>query len=61
MLIIEVKGFDNLEKALKKFKKKFESTKIVKQLRDRKNFTKKSEKRRTEINKAIYIKNKYGE
>jgi len=60
MIIVEVKGNDNLEKCLKKFKKKFESTKIVKELRDRKYFTKKSEKRRAEILKAIYIQDKYG-
>lgn len=54
MLIIEVKGSDNLEKSLKKYKKKFESTKVLRQLRDRKEFKKKSDKRRAEVNKAIY-------
>lgn len=60
MLIVEVKGSENLEKCLKKLKRKFDSTKIVKELRDRKQYTKKSEKRRAEILKAIYINKKYG-
>ena len=60
MLIVEVKGSENLEKCLKKLKRKFDSTKIVKELRDRKQYTKKSEKRRADILKAIYINKKYG-
>lgn len=58
MLIIEIK--DGIDKALKKYKKKFESTKVLKQLRDRKEFTKPSIKKRDEIKKAIYINKKYG-
>ena len=60
MLIVEIKNSDTIEKALKKFKKKFESTKVLKTIRDRKEYKKKSEKRRSEILKAIYIKKKYG-
>jgi small subunit ribosomal protein S21 len=60
MLIVEIKNSDTIEKALKKFKKKFESTKVLKTLRDRKEYKKKSEKRRSEILKAIYIRKKYG-
>jgi len=37
MLIVKVEG--SLDKALKSLKKKFEKTKVVKQLRDRKEFT----------------------
>ena len=54
MLIIEIKD-GGIEKALKELKKKFTKTKTIKDLRDRQSFTKKSIKRRTEINKAKYI------
>ncbi|MCE2742555.1 MAG: 30S ribosomal protein S21 [Fluviicola sp.] len=42
MLIIPVKEGENIERALKKFKKKFDKTKAMKQLRSRKEFTKPS-------------------
>ena len=54
MLIVQVKEGDSVEKALKKFKKKFEKTGVVKQLRLRQKFTKPSVKRREEIIKAVY-------
>jgi small subunit ribosomal protein S21 len=54
MLIVQVKEGDTIEKALKKFKKKFEKTGVVKQLRARQKFTKPSVKRREEIIKAVY-------
>ena len=38
MLVINVKENDSLEKALKKFKKKFEKTGVVKELRARQAF-----------------------
>lgn len=60
MLIIEIKNGDSIDKALKKLKKKFESTKVLRELRGRKEYTKPSEKRRAEIKKAIYIQKKYG-
>ena len=54
MLIVAVKEGESIEKALKKFKKKFEKTGVVKQLRTRKNFEKPSiTKRQTKI-KAAY-------
>ena len=46
-----VKG--NLNHALKQFKKKFRDTKVLKELRERKNYTKKSLKKRIEKNEAI--------
>jgi len=46
-----VKG--NLNKALKQFKKKFRDTQVLKELRERKNYTKKSLKRRIEKDEAI--------
>jgi len=55
MLIVPVKEGENIERALKKFKKKFERTGAVKELRARQQFTKPSVERREEIKKAIYI------
>ena len=46
-----VKG--NLNRALKQFKKKFRDTKVLKELRDRKQHTKKSDLRRKKKEKAI--------
>lgn len=60
MIIIKVDDKISLEKALKKYKRKFDNLKVIKQLRDRKNFKKKSVKRRDEIKKAEYIQKKYG-
>lgn len=54
MLIVPVKEGENIERALKKFKKKFERTGTVKELRARQHFTKPSIERREEIKKAIY-------
>lgn len=55
MLIIPVKEGESIERALKKFKKKFEKTGVVKELRSRQQFTKKSIRRREEIKKAVFI------
>ena len=55
MLIIPVKDGENIDRALKRFKRKFDSTKTMKQLRDRKQFTKPSVERRSVIQKAKYI------
>ena len=49
---------NNLNKALKIFKKKFKSTKLLKELRERQSYTKKSKKRKLIKDKAIY-KQKY--
>lgn len=46
MLIVKIEGKDTLEKALKKYKRKWDNTKTTKQLRDRKEFKKPSVKRR---------------
>jgi small subunit ribosomal protein S21 len=54
MLLIPVKEGESIEKALKKYKKKFEKTGVVKQLRSRKTFEKKSVKRRQQVIKAVY-------
>ncbi|GAB5538631.1 MAG: 30S ribosomal protein S21 [Salibacteraceae bacterium] len=54
MLIIPVKEGESIEKALKKYKKKFERTGTMKQLRARQKFTKPSVERREQRLKAIY-------
>jgi small subunit ribosomal protein S21 len=54
MIIVPLKENETIDKALKKFKKKFEKTGAVKQLRSRQAFEKPSISRRTEIKKAIY-------
>ena len=58
-----IKG--NLNKALKIFKKKFKSTGVVKELREKQQFTKKSLKKKLLKNKAIhyqkYLNNKEDE
>ena len=55
MIIIPVKEGENIDKALKKFKRKFEKTGVVKELRERQKFTKPSIKNREMKLKAIYI------
>jgi len=55
MIVIPVKDGENIERALKRFKRKFEKTGVIKELRDREAFTKPSVERRLEINKAIYV------
>ncbi len=54
MLIIDSKDCENIDKALKKYKKKFEKSKILLQLRERQSYTKPSVERRTEVLKAVY-------
>ena len=48
---------NNLNKALKIFKKKFKSTKVIKEIRERQQYTKKSKKRRLIKDKAIHKQN----
>ena len=55
MIIVPVKEGENIERALKKFKRKFEKTGVVKELRNRQAFKKPSVERREEIKKAIYV------
>ena len=54
MIIVPLKEGENIERALKKFKRKFEKTGIVKELRDRQAFTKPSVRNRAQRNKAVY-------
>ncbi len=55
MIIVPVKEGDNIEKALKKFKRKFEKTGAIRELRARKNFEKPSVRKRIAKQKAIYV------
>ncbi len=55
MIIVPIKEGENIEKALKKFKRKFEKTGAIRELRARKAFVKPSVKRRDEVKKAIYV------
>ena len=55
MIIVPVKAGENIERALKKFKRKFEKTGVVKELRSRQQFDKPSVKRRLKMERAIYV------
>ncbi|MBC8488904.1 MAG: 30S ribosomal protein S21 [Bacteroidetes bacterium] len=55
MIIIPVKEGESIDRALKKYKRKFEKTGVVKELRERQKFTKPSVLKREEKLKAIYI------
>lgn len=54
MLIIDVKNGESIDQALRRYKRKFQRTQIIKELRRRKEFTKPSVERRNEILKAVY-------
>jgi small subunit ribosomal protein S21 len=54
MLIIDTRESESLDRALKKYKKKFEKAGILRELRDRQSFTKKSVRRRGQILRAAY-------
>ena len=55
MLQIPVNEGESIERALKKYKKKFERTGVLKELRARKEYTKKSIVRRQQVIKAEYV------
>ena len=55
MIIIPIKEGENIERALKKFKRKFEKTGIMKELRARQAFVKPSIVKRETVKKAVYI------
>lgn len=54
MLIIDSKDCENIDKALKKYKKKFEKSRVLLQLRERQAFIKPSIRFRTQKLKAVY-------
>ncbi len=55
MLIIPIKEGENIDRALKRFKRKFDKTGRKRQLQTRKQFTKPSVERRAQVQKAQYI------
>jgi len=59
MLIVEVNSKQPIEKALKVLKRKWDKTKAIKELRDRKEFIPKSDRKRAAKSRAAYINKKY--
>ena len=55
MIIVPVKDGETIERALKKFKRKFEKTGIVKELRARQQYDKPSVLKRLKMEHAIYV------
>lgn len=60
MLKVEIKKGENIEVAIKRLRRKVNSTQQNKRLREREEFKKPSVKKREEKLKAIYIEKKYG-
>ncbi|MCB0572705.1 MAG: 30S ribosomal protein S21 [Phaeodactylibacter sp.] len=58
MIIVEVRDNESIERALKKYKMKVNRSGIMRELRDRKQFTKPSVRRRNEMLKAVYRQQK---
>lgn len=59
MLVVKVKDNESIEKALKRFKKKFEQTKVLRTVRGRSHYVKPSVRRRNERIKAKYKQEMY--
>lgn len=55
MIVVPLKEGENIEKALKKFKRKFEKTGVVKELRSRQAFIKPSVTKRKQNMRAAYV------
>lgn len=55
MIVVPVKEGENIERALKKFKRKYEKTGVIKELRRRQQFDKPSELKRLRMEHAIYV------
>ncbi|MEG1546067.1 MAG: 30S ribosomal protein S21 [Bacteroides sp.] len=55
MIVVPVKEGENIEKALKKFKRKFEKTGVIKELRSRQQFDKPSVTKRFKMERAVYV------
>jgi small subunit ribosomal protein S21 len=54
MLIVKIRKNENINQALKRFKRKFRDTGVVKEIRKRQQFTKPSEVKRKQKQKAVY-------
>ncbi len=64
MIIINIKENESIDKALKRFKKKFEKTGVLRELRSRTSFEKPSVRRRSQVlraayRQAMYVKENY--
>ena len=55
MIIVPVKEGENIERALKKFKRKCERTGVIKELRSRQQYDKPSVKKRLKMEHAVYV------
>lgn len=55
MIIMPIKEGENIERALKKFKRKFEKTGVLKELRSRQQFQKPSARKRRDMERAVYV------
>ena len=55
MIVVPVKEGENIEKALKKFKRKFEKTGVIKELRSRQQYDKPSVLKRLKMEHTIYV------
>lgn len=55
MIVVPVKEGENIERALKKFKRKFERTGVVKELRRRQQFDRPSIRKRLQKEHAVYV------
>ena len=55
MIVVPVKEGENIERALKKFKRKFEKTGVVKELPRRQQFNKPSAVKRLKMERAVYV------
>ena len=55
MIIVPIKEGENIERALKRFKRKYEKTGVVKELRRRQAFMKTSVKNRKQKQHAVYV------
>lgn len=61
MLVINIKENESIDKALKRFKKKFEKTGVLRELRSRTSFEKPSVRRRTQVLRATYRQKLYAQ
>ena len=58
MIVVPLKEGENIERALKKFKRKYEKTGVVKELRRRQAYMKPSVRKRKEKQHAVYVQQK---
>ena len=55
MIVVPLKEGESIERALKRFKKKFEKTGVIRELRRRQAYTKPSVEKRKERMRAVYV------